>query len=199
MTVNNIKKKKIAITGGIASGKSTVSAIISELGFRVYSADKIYAELLKEREVVLKCSDILGIKPLIVDGNPVFDRKTASAVVFENEEKRKALNEYTHELIYKRIDEIYSNENGVTFFEIPLLFESGRQDLFDDVIVVLRDKRKRVESVCKRDKKDKDSVLKIMSAQFDYDNFDSSAYTVIYNDKDKATLAERVKSYFKNI
>ena len=196
MTANNsLKKYKIALTGGIASGKSTVSEIIEKLGYEVYSADKIYAELLEDEKFALDCSALLGIDPLYVDGNATFDRKTASKIVYGDEAIRKAFDEYTHKFVYDKIDEIFTKAKGrIVFFEIPLLFESGRQNDFDYVVVVMRDKTERVKSVVSRDGKTEDLAEKIISVQFDYDNIDDIRHTIIYNDGDLVSLSEKVNS-----
>ena len=75
-------KKKIAVTGGIGSGKSTVTEIISGFGYPTYSADEIYADIISEPSVIEKASDLLGISILHAGEKAIFDRKAASKVTF---------------------------------------------------------------------------------------------------------------------
>ena len=82
MIANSDKKLKIAVTGGIASGKSTVMGIIKRLGYKVYSADSIYADLLNEPSFALACSKMLGIATINISGKVTFDRKVAAEKVF---------------------------------------------------------------------------------------------------------------------
>ena len=195
MTANKGKKLKIAITGGIAVGKSTIADMIKNMGYEVFSADAIYAELLEDEKFVVRLSALLDIAPLSVDGKVVFDRVAAAKKVYDNAPIRKKFNEYTHKFVYERVNELFAAAKGkLVFFEIPLLFESGRQNDFDEVIVVYRDTDKRIESVVERDGKDEDLVKKIINSQFDYNNKIDIRHTVIRNDGDIASLEKKVNS-----
>lgn len=189
-----MKKLKIAITGGIASGKTTVSSIIKRFGYLVYSADEIYADLLKMPDVVIKCSEIVGVEPINNGGSLVFDREKARNIVFENEEIRLRLNDYTHELVYKRIDEIYikCEDCKPVFFEVPLLFESGRENDFDRVIVILRAIDDRIKAIQKRDNRTIEDSEKIIKSQIDYNKLEADKHTIIYNDGDIISLEKKV-------
>ncbi|MBP5177890.1 MAG: dephospho-CoA kinase [Clostridia bacterium] len=194
MTANS-KRLKIAITGGIASGKSTVSRFIRKLGYNVFSADEIYTELLEDERFCLECSRILGIAPIIRGKKATFDRRAAADVLFSDSDKRKAFDLFAHAAVYKRIDEIFFSQSAaLTFFEIPLLFESGRQADFDRVIVVIRDDKLRLESAVKRDGKGEDYIKKVMAAQFDYNNPIDTKHTILKNDGDMSALEKKVKS-----
>ena len=192
MIANSPKNLKIAITGGIASGKSTVSSIISRFGYKVFSADEIYSELLEDESIAKKCCEIVGIAPKIVDGKATFDKRSAAPIVYSDKEKRLALDNYTHALVYKRIDELFAENGGTVFFEVPLLFESGREGDFDDVIVVVRDRDSRIEGAKDRDGKNRFEIEKIISSQFDYSDPRIHNYTVIINDGDVKSLSEKV-------
>ena len=74
--------KKIAITGGIGSGKSTVSEIIRKMGYVVVSADKVYSELLLNEDFVKEICELMNISPIEKDGRITIDRKALSALVF---------------------------------------------------------------------------------------------------------------------
>ena len=194
-------KLKIAITGGIASGKSTVSSILENLGYPVYSADKIYADLLKITDVIIACSEIVGIEPLILEDRLEFDRERARKIVFENDCIRAELNKYTHRIVYMTIDEIFDkcSEDKPVFFEIPLLFESGKENDFDRVIVVFRDKEDRLESIQKRDLRTREESEKIIKSQFDYNKLDKNKHTIIYNDSDIKSLELKVGKMLENL
>ena len=76
--------KKIAITGGIGSGKSTVSEIIRKMGYVVVSADKVYSELLLNEDFVKEICELMNISPIEKDGRITIDRKALSALVFSD-------------------------------------------------------------------------------------------------------------------
>ena len=94
MTQNNVK---IAITGGIGSGKSTVAEIIAKQGYTVISCDAIYSRLLSDKEFVNVLSAEFGD---ILTEEGTLDRKRLSTVVFSDKAKLAKLNEITHTCDY---------------------------------------------------------------------------------------------------
>ena len=192
------KKIKIAVTGGIGSGKSVVSEMIRSLGFDVYSADKIYNDMLSDELFVKNVYDLIGVPNQ--NGRVVFDKKLVSSIVFSDKEKLSALNRYTHNLVYEKIVDIFNDYpySKPVFFEVPLLFESGKEKDFDNVIVVLRNKNDRINAVKERGLKTEE-VLSRMDSQFDYDNSDLKAHTLIINDCSIEELFKRVKAVVEKI
>lgn len=185
---------KIAITGGIGSGKSVVAKIIKSCGYAVYGADEIYAELLNDDCVIEKISRIVGVEPILKDGKLILDRKAVSDKVFNDQNLLKKFNDYTHGLVYDRIDDIVKKSREKTlFFEIPLLFESGKQGDYDQVIVVKRDLKERIISAMKRSGLTEKEVSERIKNQIDYDNFDFTKHTVIYNDGSLKDLEGKVE------
>lgn len=184
---------KVAITGGIASGKSTVSAYLLTQGYTVYDADKIYADLLDDPVIVEKISKLVGVQSITENDKSMLDKKAISKKVFNDKPLLKKFNEYTHALVYEKIDDIIKRSTDeILFFEIPLLFESGKEDEFDKVIVIKRDIGDRIDSAKTRDGSSDESVKLKIKNQIDYDNYDFSKHTVIYNDGD-------VKSLYKSV
>ncbi|MDE6867915.1 MAG: dephospho-CoA kinase [Clostridia bacterium] len=174
MTQNNLK---IAITGGIGSGKSTVSKIIAEQGYSVLSCDEIYKSLLSDGSFLSRLFEEFGN---VFDDKNCLDRKKLADIVFCDENKLKRLNDLTHPEIMRKALKQMSGE-GAYFCEVPLLFEGGYEKYFDKVIVVLRDKDERVNSVAKRDNIAANEALQRISRQFDYDNAEFDKYYVINN------------------
>ena len=160
-------KKKIAITGGIGSGKSTVLHILGEMGYPIFSCDEIYREIIDAPEYIQKIS--AAFPECIKEGK--IDRKLLSNIVFENCETLAKLNAIAHPLIMQRLLEKMDNcASEKVFAEVPLLFEGNYENLFDKVIVIYRNKDKRIESVVNRDQISSGSVKKRISTQFDYDD-----------------------------
>lgn len=128
---------RLGLTGGIASGKSTVSRIFAELGAIIIDSD------LLAREVVAPGTDGLaevvaafGEEVLTADGE--MDRAKVGAIVFADPGKRKVLEQVIHPRVFQRALEIdqAAGEHDVVINDIPLLVETGQADRFDAVVVV---------------------------------------------------------------
>jgi dephospho-CoA kinase len=86
----------------------------------------------------------------------------------------------------------YKKAKTTVFAEVPLLFECGFEKHFDQVIVVVRDRKARIESVKRRSNLSEEQIVARMNAQFDYDNSDLSDYIVIKNDGTETDLEQKV-------
>lgn len=171
--------KKIAITGGIGSGKSTVSEIIRKMGYVVVSADKVYSELLLNEDFVKEVCELMNISPIEKDGRITIDRKALSALVFSDKTQLSRLNDFTHPRI---MDEIFRRSEGVEplfFAEVPLLFERGYETEFDNVFVVRRQLDLRLSGTAKRDGKTEAEIRKVIDNQFDYEGNKSGYKSII--------------------
>lgn len=171
--------KKIAITGGIGSGKSTVSEIIRKMGYVVVSADKVYNELLLNEDFVKEICELMNISPIEKDGRITIDRKALSALVFSDKTQLSRLNDFTHPRI---MDEIFRRSEGVEplfFAEVPLLFERGYETEFDNVFVVRRQLDLRLSGTVKRDGKTEAEIRKVIDNQFDYEGNKSGYKSII--------------------
>ena len=128
---------RVGLTGGIASGKSTVSAILAELGAVVVDADLI------AREVVARGTP--GLEAVVAEFGPGLltpegdlDRPAMGALVFADASARKRLEAIIHPLVHRRSAEIEATAapDAVVVHDIPLLAEVGRAGSFDAVVVV---------------------------------------------------------------
>ena len=139
--------KIYAITGGIGSGKSTVCEIIEKLGYTVFSADKVYKELLKCPTFVEKIYKALAIDS--TDFNN-FNGKLVAEKVFDNKELLCKLNAVTHPEIMKVMLEKSKAVNGVCFNEVPLLFEKKLENDFDICVSVYCSQALRIKRLIQR-------------------------------------------------
>lgn len=185
MTQNNIK---IAITGGMGSGKSTVSKIIAEEGLPVYSCDKIYSGLLTDKPFLETLSKEFG-GALNSDGS--LDRKVLSEIVFNDSNKLKKLNSITHPAIMKEALTLMQGQ-VLSFCEVPLLFENAFEKFFDGVIVVLRDREQRINSITERDGISRENAILRINSQYNYENGDFTKYYVIHNDGSIDDLKQKI-------
>jgi dephospho-CoA kinase len=129
--------KRVGLTGGVASGKSTVSRILDELGAVVIDADVLAREVVAPgtdglREVV----EAFGPDVLTEDGE--LDRPAMGTIVFADAEKRRVLESIIHPRVRERGAEIEASAgpDDVVVHDIPLLAETGQAESFDAVIVV---------------------------------------------------------------
>ncbi|MBI4510746.1 MAG: dephospho-CoA kinase [Deltaproteobacteria bacterium] len=160
--------KVIGLTGGIASGKSLVARLLSDLGAHVIDADVL------ARKVVEPCQpayhDIvreLGRDVLAQDGT--IDRKKLGAMVFADEAKRSRLNAITHPriaaLARKEMDRLALEGEQVVIYEAALIVENGLHAAMDGLIVVSAPPEVQLERVMRRDGLDEESARARLAAQ----------------------------------
>lgn len=191
---------RVAITGKIGSGKSAVLEILQKNGYSVFSADKIYADLLeKNADFVIEISEKMGIKAKICNGKISLDRKKIAEIIFSDDEKRKELNLLTHGKVMQELVKLSEGEE-LCFCEIPLLAEIDEpQKFFDEVWVVERDKEEQIKAIMQRDNVDYQFALKKINGQKKYVINSKIKHTVIYNDKSLSELEKRVLSYAESL
>lgn len=182
-----------AVTGGIGSGKSEVIKIIKENGFYVISCDALTHELYQLRSVKKRIKQIF---PSAVSGKIFLkvDKAEISRQAFCDEKKYSMLTSYLTELVFKTAIKRARKSKAVTFVEVPLLFEMKKQDFFDGVLIVKRDRNLRIESVKNRSKLSQEEIEERINRQVDYDALDTTKYIVITNDSDISELKEKVKN-----
>lgn len=192
-------KKFIAVTGGIGSGKSTLLGLFKAAGYPIFSADEIYAELLRNEQFVHLVSLSVGVEPIKTENGLKLDRKKIAEKVFSDGNLLKNLNEVTHGAIMTEMQNRAKREDKTVFCEVPLLFEGGYEKLFDLIIVVRRSDEDRIKAVEIRDGKTKEKVKKIIENQFDYSKIIEDGHTIIVeNDGDLSALkvnAEKILDF----
>lgn len=186
-----MKNVKIALTGGIGSGKSVALDILKGAGYKILSSDKIVSELYEKRKVkkLLKRlfpNAVTGLVRLKID------RKKIADSVFSDTVMHKKLTDTVTPLVLEQIKKRTKNLTEPIFVEVPLLFECGYQNEFDGVIVITRPKSLRIEGVKNRSKLSEEQILKRINLQTDYETFDLTPYKVIVNDGDLSALKEKV-------
>lgn len=143
----------IGVTGGIATGKSTICNMFRELGAEVISADEVVHRLMAEDEDVIK-KIIHEFGEGICDNNGVIDRKKLGSIVFSDSEKLRKLEEIVHPRVLsyleQKANDFRQHSKGVLLLEIPLLIETSSMGMVDKIIVVSADQESQVERLRKR-------------------------------------------------
>lgn len=160
--------KILGLTGGIASGKSTVSEYIASYGVPIVDADLVARDVMKAgAPAVLEIRDQFGEEVLLENGE--INREYLGSLVFNSFEKRKQLNAIVQgrirEALEKEIAKHLEEEPPLLVLDIPLLYEEGYEDEVDEVMVVYVEAEVQKERLLKRDENlsEEDVVNRIYS------------------------------------
>jgi dephospho-CoA kinase len=183
---------RVGITGGIGSGKSTVSKIFEVLGIPVYYADDASKRLMNEDEHLKeKLQSIFG-KETYTNGQ--LNRAYLSSIVFNNPEKLLLLNSIVHPATIKDAEQwMLKQTTPYTIKEAALIFESGSQEHLDKVIGVYAPAAVRIQRVMKRDNVTRDEVMSRMNKQIDEDMKMRLCDYVITNDEQELLIPQVMK------
>jgi dephospho-CoA kinase len=130
----------VALTGGIASGKSTVARRLAEHGAVVVDADQVARQVVEPGEPALGLiAEVFGPEVIAADGS--LDRAALGAIVFSDPEGRQKLNAITHPAVLERSRALFAaaaaaDPDAIVVYDIPLLVEAGRIEEFDLKVVV---------------------------------------------------------------
>lgn len=178
----------IGLTGGVATGKSTVAKRFAELGAKVFDADQFAREAVEIGEPALEeIRRHFGEKVIAPDGS--LDRKALGAIVFQDEKARRALEAIVHPRVRSRmaasLDALRKEGyRGVAILEIPLLFEAkGSLDLVERVLVVYAPRPMQVERLMRRNQLSREEANLRIDAQLPIDVKVAKADYVVDNSK----------------
>jgi len=187
----------VAITGGIASGKSITSKWFERQKFSVFYADKIGHELLEDKYLNNIIEEIFG-KEVITNGS--VDREKLGEIIFNSAEKRKQLNELLHPEILKKMQQIIdASSKEILIFEIPLLFENGLQKAFDLTINISTRNEVRIKRILERDRITEKAAQKRINTQMSELDKKKLANIDITNEKDIDELYLQLNKLLKYI
>lgn len=193
---NNVKI--VGITGGIGSGKSTVSKFIEEKGYKVINSDKKAKKLyLENSDLKNKLIKEFGEEFYLPDGN--INKSYIESIVFgedkESKDKLEKLNRLVHPLVIQdnidEIDRLVEEGEKIIFVESALIFEINMEEAYDYIICVFSDQEKAIERVISRDKTTKEQILKRMQNQLSPQEKKKKSDFVINNN---STLEELKKA-----
>lgn len=187
----------IGLTGGIATGKSSVSNYLLSLGIPVIDADLISREVVEPGQPgLLKLLQKFGPEILTQDGQ--LNRPALAQKLFHNEAVRQQVNQLLHPLIYDRMFErvaaFQSQGEALVFLDIPLLFETQTKNLFDDIWLVYVPETIQLERLMKRDQLSQEAAVARIASQLSIEEKRLLADVIIDNSGTIEVTLAQVKS-----
>ncbi len=189
------RNKRVAVTGGIGSGKSTFCALLRDMGCPVFSCDEINLRLRTDPSYLAKLKDAF---PACVE-NGAFDFSELARQAFSDERTLARLNKLSHPLILEQLLR-ESAPFPLSFAEVPLLFEGGFDSFFDGIVVLTRDREVRVRHVMERSSLSREQVLQRMARQRNWEQIPQDPRILIVENNGslaclKAKAEEALRSF----
>jgi dephospho-CoA kinase len=185
----------IGLTGGIATGKSSVAALLKRHGLQLISADELIKQAYKEESV----TDYLRQSvPHILETEEI-DFKTLRAEFFN----QPALKDTLTKLLYKQLPVLFDRELknlqgpvDVLIYDVPLLFENGLEALFDHIVLVYATAEQQKQRTMQRDGSSIELVEKILAEQWSIEDKKKKAHSIIDNSHGPEKLESVVQQWF---
>lgn len=190
----------IGLTGGIASGKSTVSSLLIKRGAALVDADRIAREVVRPGEPALdEIARVFG--QAVIAENGTLDRKKLGALVFAAPEERKRLESILHPAIRQRMKEQMAqleqeDPNRLIVVDIPLLYESGLDTMFEEILLVYVTPELQLERLMHRDGMSAEEALGRLRAQWPIDDKRALASVIIDNSGTVEQTRQQVMDYW---
>lgn len=194
--------KLIGLTGGIASGKSTVARILERLGAAIVNADVLSREVVEPGQDAWK--DIIATFGTdVLQPDQALDRQKLRTIIFNNPQARKKLEEIIHPrvraLAEKRIREHTDTGYAVIVYEVPLLFEAKIHEWLRPVILVACDEKTQAERIVRRDRVTDAEAQKTIDAQMSLEEKRKLADYVIDNNGSLDDLERQVRVLWERL
>ena len=186
--------KIIGITGGIASGKSTVTNFLRQKGFQVVDADALVHQLQKPGCRLFKAL-VQHFGQEIILENGELNRPLLASLIFSNTEEREWSKQIQGEIIREELATLrdqFAQTEEIFFMDIPLLFEQDYASWFDETWLVYVEPDVQMERLMKRDQLSKDLAISRLSAQWSLEEKKSLASQVIDNNGNQDLLLTQV-------
>ena len=196
----------VGLTGGIGTGKSTVSRKLRERGYPVIDLDVISREVIEYPEVIDELVGNFGNEILEnqnnTSGKKSISRNKLRQTVFKEEKKVSVLNSIMHPPIVeemRRQVENFKKNYKTVFVEVQLLFEAKLEKEFDLTVLVYADKKTQLERVLKRDGRKEEEVQQIINAQMDMTEKRRLSNYIIENNGDSEMLDLEIEKFIKKL
>ena len=185
--------RKVAIVGNIASGKSETKKILVDFGYKVLDTDDVSHEILKNSDVLKK-----EFADYDVFDKDEISRTKLANLVFNDKNLLKKLENISHPIVREKIQEFFNEflTEKILFVEIPLLFEAGMQDLFDDILFVYASDDIRKTRLMNRNGFSAEYAQKRMDSQLSQDEKLKQATIIIHNENSIEELKNQLAKLF---
>jgi len=192
----------LGLTGGIATGKSTITGMLRERGIPVIDADQIARDVVEPGKPAYEAIVAhFGREILLADGQ--IDRKKLGEIVFSDELERQKLNAIVHPEVRRvmREEAETAEKNGasIVFMDIPLLFESKLQHMVDKIVVVYAPAHMQLARMMERDELQEEQAQKRLRAQFPIDQKKADADFLIDNSGSREEAERQVEEMLSAI
>ncbi|MGD9032243.1 MAG: dephospho-CoA kinase [Desulfobacteraceae bacterium] len=193
----------LGVTGGIATGKTTVVNMLKELGAPVIDFDVLARQVVEPEKPAWK-EIVAYFGEQVIQEDKQLDRKKLSDIVFQDMEKRKKLESFTHPRIHaefmKQLSEIVEKDpDAIVQVDVPLLIELNLQYIYHKTLVVYIPEEKQIERLMKRDGISKEEAANMLKAQLPIDEKVGYADFVIYNDKSLEETRKQVEKLWETL
>ncbi|WP_441749621.1 dephospho-CoA kinase [Helicobacter pylori] len=194
-----VLKNAIALTGGIGTGKSTTIKILESQGYQILDADKIAHQLLQEHR--FEIAQHFG--PDILEKG-ILNRKKLGAIVFQNANELKWLEDFLHPLIREcMLQKAYELEKNhqAYFLDIPLFFEVGGKKCYpvSKVVLIYTPRVLQIERLLERDKLKEAEILQRLACQMDIEQKRALSDYIIDNSSSLKDLNKQVERFLKTL
>jgi dephospho-CoA kinase len=193
----------VGLTGGIASGKSTVAAMLEERGARLVDADAVAREVVRPGQPVLEeIKAVFG--PEMVDREGRLDRARLRERIFGDEDARRRLNALVHPAVARRVGRelerlAAAEPGGVAVVDVPLLFETNTAHRYDQVVVVWVPREVQAQRLMDRDGLDRAQAEQALQAQMPLDEKRRLANFVVDNSHGLQETRKQVEALWSRL
>jgi dephospho-CoA kinase len=184
--------KRLGVTGGIGSGKTTVCRIFRVLGVPVFVADTVARDIMENEPEIRAAISLITGKDLYATG--ILDRKELARIIFNRPELLRKVNGAVHPAVLKRFEE-WADSAAVPYviMESAILFEAGADTLVDRVVTISAPVEERISRVMGRNDLTREEVIRRINNQLEDEEREEQSYYVINNSDNEMIIPEILK------
>lgn len=197
------KRILLGVTGGIATGKSTVAKMLEKLGAPIIDFDEL-SRVVQEPDKPAWKDIVSFFGEQVLNKDRTLNREKLREIVFNDKNKRKKLESFTHPRIgieyQQRVDQLTKdNPEAIIQVVIPLLIETNMQGMFDHLLMVYANEKEQLDRLIKRDKNSRELAMRIIKAQMPVDEKKTYCDLLIDNSGSLEETRDQVNAVWKKL